>query len=55
MGEEDFIVCGALGGDEAVWDAISEAKGIRFSGNEMSAAIVLGISETDSDYAPRKR
>jgi hypothetical protein len=50
--EEDFNACNTLGADECVWDGVTEETGLRWRGNDLSAAIVFGQSEAASDFAP---
>jgi hypothetical protein len=50
--EADFLACNALGAEEGVWCGVMEEHGLRWSGNEVSAAIVHGFSEHLRDFAP---
>jgi hypothetical protein len=51
--EEDFNACYAAGGDPMCWKGVMEEIGLRFTGHDINAAIVFGISEARSDIQDR--
>lgn len=52
---EDIRACEVLNGDVGVWDGVLPIEpGLRFSGDEVSAAIVFGIAERRLDEFERR-
>jgi hypothetical protein len=43
--EDDFIVAELLGGDEMCWRGVADPVGLRFGGDEATAAIIFGFAE----------
>lgn len=51
---EDWRVCELLNADTACWDGVLPIEpGLRFSGDEISAAIVFGLAERCLDEFER--